>query len=212
VNPSDVVLIAAADLIDQLKAKAALEAEPRTFADIQAAQALEVILRDPPRLVILERFFAATPRGTDLVGRLRREPSLAGVEIRVLAHDSDYAHVVPEPAAGPATVVDGEGPQTRGESRRRLRDGVEAQIDGKPVTLVDLSSGGAQVVSDAVLRPNQRVRISMVCGEHVVRVAASIAWAKFEMGGAGEGPRHRAGLEFVDADPAIIATLYEAER
>ena len=34
-------------------------------------------------------------------------------------------------------------------------------VDGNPATLVDLSTGGAQVLSATVLKPNQRVRVTL---------------------------------------------------
>lgn len=84
-----------------------------------------------------------------------------------------------------------------------MRDGIVAQVDGKDATVVDLSAGGAQVVSTATLRPNQKVRVSLPL-EPDARVRATVAWAFFELPkGASASPRYRAGIEFNDEDARI---------
>ena len=84
-----------------------------------------------------------------------------------------------------------------------MREGVTAQIDGKDAAVIDLSAGGAQVVSSATLRPNQKLRISLPL-EPDARVRATVAWASFELPkNASEGPRYRAGIEFNEDDPRI---------
>ena len=81
------------------------------------------------------------------------------------------------------------------------------QIEGKDAALVDLSEGGAQVVSSAVLRPNQKLRISLPL-EPDARLRATVAWASFALPkGPSPAPRYRAGLEFNDADPRIAGYI-----
>ena len=81
-----------------------------------------------------------------------------------------------------------------------MRPGVEIQLDGNPASLVDLSVVGVQVISATILRPNQRVRISMPNDDFVMRFRGAVAWAKFELPKPSEPPRYRAGVEFADAD------------
>jgi hypothetical protein len=92
-------------------------------------------------------------------------------------------------------------------SRRapRFRVNVEMNviIDGNPARVIDLSMIGAQVVSATSLRPNQRIRISM----EGLRFNAAVAWANFEL--PAEGPRYRAGINFQDANAAVITRLLE---
>lgn len=84
-----------------------------------------------------------------------------------------------------------------------MRDGVTAQVEGKDATVIDLSAGGAQVVSSATLRPNQKLRISLPL-EPDARLRATVAWASFELPkGPSAAPRYRAGIEFNDEDPRI---------
>ena len=84
------------------------------------------------------------------------------------------------------------------------------QIDGDAAVLIDISLIGAQVLSSASLRPNQRVRIALPQDDGPIRFRASVAWAKFELPKTGGAPRYRAGLEFVDADEASITRYCDA--
>src|SRR5690606_41044607 len=88
--------------------------------------------------------------------------------------------------------------------RYRIRQGVEIQLDGNAASLVDLSVMGAQVVSATILRPNQRVRVSVPTDDFMMRFRGAVAWAKFELPNPTEPPRYRAGIEFLDADSAAM--------
>jgi hypothetical protein len=97
--------------LSQFTQRAALpDAEVLGFADTDVLRALEAITARKPRLVALERLFAATPRGAALINRIKADPSLTQTEIRVLSHDSDYSRVLPRiPASAmPATGRTGE--------------------------------------------------------------------------------------------------------
>ena len=50
---------------------------------------------------------------------------------------------------------------TRRAPRVRMREGIEVLVDGNTASLVDLSTVGAQVVCTSVLKPNQRVRVTL---------------------------------------------------
>jgi len=232
--PPAAVLIASSDLLPALEQRAAVGGDALRFSDAQPLDALAAITQHRPSLVVLERFFAATPRGAALINRIKADPGCAHAEIRVLSHTGDYKRVIqegstrdaqaapppvtpppsppdpPSTAPTPATVptapttetphLDWRG--TRRHPRFRMRDGVIAQIDGKDATVVDLSAGGAQVVSSATLRPNQKLRVSLPL-EPDARVRATVAWAFFELPKGGGAPTYRAGIEFNDGDPRI---------
>lgn len=211
------VLIASVDLLPTLKPRAADGAsELLAFSDADALHALEVITKRRPRLVTLERMFAATPRGAALIYRIKADPSLLDSEIRVIAHDTDYSRVLPRqpgaaaavvpkasaaPAAAAVAPLDQRG--TRRAPRVRIAAKVEVMVDGNAATLVDLSAVGAQVVSAGALKPNQRIRIGLNDDAGNLRFNAAVAWAKFEIP-PGSGPRYRAGLDFVDPDHVAI--------
>jgi len=229
------VLIGGADVLPALRDRASeLDGELLAFTDADALIALEVITKRKPRVVALERVFAATPRGTALINRIKADPTLEHAEIRVIAHDSDYTRVLPRggaqpgaqsanaaPAAAPAAPGPGstavpyrttlasptplDQRGTRRAPRHRIRGQVEVLIDGNVAALVDLSTIGAQVLSPTILKPNQRVRMALADDLGNVRFNAAVVWASFEIP-ADATPRFRAGLSFVDADaPAVDA-------
>ena len=227
------VIIAALNLTPSLRERLADEGELLSFADTEPIQALQTILEQRPRLIVLERLFAATPRGAALINRIKTDPQVSQAEIRVMSHTGDYTRVVSrgavaEPAvvtpayAGgtesrereyesdpPVTTIDDTPRQldwhgTRRAARFRIRQGVEIQLDGNPASLVDLSVMGAQVISATILRPNQRVRISVPSDDFVMRFRGAVAWAKFELPKPTEPPRYRAGVEFADADASAM--------
>jgi hypothetical protein len=230
--PGPAVIIAALNLTPSLTERLADEGEILTFADTEPIQALQTILEQRPRLIVLERLFAATPRGAALINRIKTDPQVSQAEIRVMSHTGDYTRVVSRGAvAEPAVVAppvyaggtesreyESEAPPialddtprqldwhgTRRAARFRIRQGVEIQLDGNPASLVDLSVMGAQVISATILRPNQRVRISVPTDDFVMRFRGAVAWAKFELPKPTEPPRYRAGVEFADADQAAM--------
>jgi hypothetical protein len=223
------VLIAAADVLPLLVQR--IDADGRellTFTDVDALRALDTIVTRRPSLVVLERLFAATPRGAALIKRIKADPSLTTSEIRVVSHDGDYsrvsrpaappAHAAAEPVApipaSPAAVfptltrtanahrevLDHSG--TRRAARFTIAGDVYALVDGNQARLIDLSTLGAQVASVTILKPNQRVRVVLIDEGATIRLNAAVAWALFELPAG--GARYRAGLEFVDPDAAAI--------
>ena len=72
------------------------------------------------------------------------------------------------------------------------------QLDGALVKMADLSVGGAQVLSQYQLKPQQRVRMILADDLGMVRLNAAVAWALFEVS---QGiARYRAGIEFKDPE------------
>jgi len=210
VASSCTVIIAASDLLATLKERTGdVNSEVLAFSDSDALRALEVITKRRPRVVALERLFAATPRGAALINRIKADPSLIESEIRVVSHDRDDARVsrrtpmegAPGAAATTAPPLDHRG--TRRTARFKIAAQVEIVVDGNTATLVDLSRLGAQVVTDNSLNPSQRVRMLLSDQVGVVRLNASVAWAHFEIS-PGKGPQYRAGLDFVDADGQAV--------
>ncbi|MBI4264291.1 MAG: PilZ domain-containing protein [Acidobacteria bacterium] len=220
---SSTVLIASSEHLPALKERDDFEGA-MAFADTEALRALDAITRQRPGVVALERLFAATSRGAALINRIKADPSLSGCEIRIVAHDSEYARVSPRrpgeaAAAAPAAVAEAPRPAaaapldqrgTRRAPRFKMVDGVDLQIDGNSATIVDLSLVGAQVLSATILKPNQRVRISLADGPRPARFSGAVAWASFEIPKG--APRYRAGVEFFDADQAVITRLIESKK
>jgi hypothetical protein len=225
------VLIAAPEHLPALKEHGFAEA--LAFSDGDALKALEAITREKPPVVALEKLFAATSRGAALIKRIKADPSLTGCEIKIVAHDGTPltpkkkkdapAPVEPPPApapavaaapapappaAKPAVPLDQRG--TRRAPRFTVTKGIEVMIDGNPAALINVSTVGAQVVSPTILKPNQRVRMTLPDADGPIRLMAGVAWAAFEM--PKSGPVYRAGIEFYDAETGNLDRFIGANK
>ena len=236
------LVIAAHNLMPALRERVEADGDVLTYPDTEPIQALQTIMEQRPGLVVLERLFAATPRGAALINRIKSDPQLAHVEVRVMSHTGDYSRQVVKPSAaspapappshpastatatevessGGAPVATEEAPKaldwhgTRRAPRFRIKSGVELQLDGNPASVIDLSTVGAQVISPTVLRPNQKVRINLPNNDFMLRFKGAIAWAKFELPKApATAPQYRAGIEFVDGDAKAIDSIIAKTR
>ena len=195
-------MVAAPDLLAGMRARAGdTTGEVLTFTDAEALTALHTIVKRRPQVVALERMFAVTPRGAALINRIKADPSLREAEIRVMAHNSDYTRVVPRATPGGVPALDQRGP--RRAPRFKMAERTIVALDGRSGTVIDLSTGGAQVVSPGGLKPNQRVAVALIDETAEVKLSASVAWTSFEVSPSG-APRYRAGIHFEDADPAAV--------
>lgn len=201
-----IVLIGAEDMLPVLTDRIGPgPAEVLPFIETDALRALESITSRRPSVVAIEKEFAATPRGSALINRIKVDPALTKCEIRIVSHDADPI-VVPRTksrdGAGTAPhTIDQRG--TRRAPRFRVTGQVEVLVDGNLATLVDLSTVGAQVLSPTVLKPNQRLRMSLSDDLGAVRFNAAVAWASFEIP-KNTNPRYRAGIAFLDADKSAV--------
>jgi hypothetical protein len=203
VSDTCTVLIAAPDALPILKERTAIvDGELLAISDADALRALEVITTRKPTVVILERLFAATPRGAALINRIKADRSLANSEIRVVSRDNEYVRMSPrKPIATPGAALDQRG--TRRAPRFKVTGEMTVRVETKVATLIDLSRVGAQIVSASILRPSQTLQMSLVDDQATMNLIANVAWASFEMAPEG-GARYRAGIEFVDADSGAV--------
>ena len=217
---SAIVLIATTEHLSSLKEREEL-VDAVTFSDAEALRALDVITRQRPDIVLLDRFFAETSRGSALINRIKADPSLGACEIRIVEDDRRYSQVAEEAAAKsagksaaaekkPAAPAPLDQVGTRQAPRFRIVEGVQVEIDGNPATLVDLSVIGAQVVSLTILKPNQRVRFIVPTTKPAIRLKAAVAWAAFEIP-QGQS-RYRAGIQLFGADPAALAKFIDRNK
>ena len=210
------VLVAPGEILRALSERVAGDAEEVvSFTELDALAALEAVIERRPEVVAIEKTFSTTNRGAALLHRIGSDPELTGVEIRLVGHDATYTPYVapliesddgaeagPAPAATPPADYRG----TRRAARVKLAGQRTVQVDGNQAQLIDLSPVGAQVISGPILKPNQRVRVSLPDEHGVIRVNAVIAWAAFEIAPK-TGPRYRAGIEFLNVEPQTTQAL-----
>jgi len=229
------ILIAAPELIPALRERIGGDEEMLTFSDAEPMRALQAIARQCPPLIVLERLFAASPRGAALITRLKADPALDQSQIVIMAHDSDYRRVSPRRKRGasgavrvaPAAVRAASGavraasgavraakPRldtgTRRAPRWKMRMSVTVAVDDEVAGLVDLSVLGAQVLASEALKPGQRVEVRFETGRTGLVVPAEIVWVKVEI--AGRRPRYRAGVEFRRAAAQALTAFAETHK
>jgi PilZ domain-containing protein len=220
------VLIGAPEHLPALKAGFV---DALAFSDADALKALEAITREKPKVIALEKLFASTSRGAALIKRIKADPALTGCEIKIVSHDGkpltpkkakkdaapaeEPAPVEGAPAPAPAVTAPAAPLDQRGTRRAPrfvVARGIEVTIDGNPAALINLSVVGAQVVSPTILKPNQRVRMTLPDPEGPIRVMAGVAWAAFEM--PKSGPVYRAGIEFYDAEAGNVERFIDTNK
>src|SRR3954469_3711651 len=118
---ADALVIAAENLMPTLRDRLKVDGEIVTYPDTEPIQALQMIMEQRPGLVVLERLFAATPRGAALINRIKSDPQLSHTEVRVMSHTGDYTRQVvkpttssPPPAAHAASTSTAVAPQASG--------------------------------------------------------------------------------------------------
>lgn len=88
--------------------------------------------------------------------------------------------------------------------RVRMPAGIEVLVDSSVSLLVDLSSGGAQVLSPKAMRPNYTVRLVLPREEGALPCNGRIVWAAFEVSRVSGTALYRAGVQFIDVDARAL--------
>jgi hypothetical protein len=190
------VLVADAQRLALLRDGLPLPGRVLRFSTSNLASAFDSIRTHRPALVALDAVFASTPEGhafADRVERLRL-PHVGMQLVGLTQGVWTLTPMRPEPAA----LVDPPqaGLNTRRAPRFPVLDPLEAVIEGHPTSVVNISALGAQVVSEPVLRPNQRIKVRLPDLGETLRLAAHIAWSVYEKPKPAREPHYRAGLEF----------------
>src|SRR4029450_11303574 len=201
-----------------LEHRAALIAPARLFAAPPRGAALINRIKNDPHLGHAEvRVMSHSGDYRRVVSKPSRAPPAQSGPAAAESGSQNDGTAVAETAAAaavaaepPARPLDWHG--TRRAPRHRIRQGVEIQLDGNPAQVVDLSHVGAQVISQTILRPNQKVRVSVPNDDFVMRFRGSIAWAKFELPDPSAPPRYRAGIEFADADARAVEAYCQKNK
>ena len=163
-----------AALINRIKADPAL-----------AASEIRVVSVDGTYRVSPRRASAPSPLPAAAAPPPPSSPAPAEIAVEAL-------EIVQAPSPSPRANLDYRG--TRRAPRFRMSDGTEAQVDGALATVVDLSTYGAQILCPTPLKPQQKIRMMLADDLGMVKFAATVAWAFFEIPKGVS--RYRAGIEF----------------
>ena len=201
------VIIAESDQISVVRAARPIAGSVLYFSDANLASALETIRTQSPKVVAVEWQFAESGAGKAFVDRLRALTQDAEIQF-LTKSDTGWttgagnggAPAAAAPAPAVESAVEGElaGLNTRRVPRYLVVEPAEAAADGTTINIVDVSVLGAQVISELVMRPKQRVKITIQEGDAGIRVVGRVAWSVFEKMRDHPMPRYRVGMEFDD--------------
>lgn len=200
------VFIGSESLLAAWNARGGQESQVIAVPLTDLAFAIDLIGEAQPEIVVIEQAVAATGDGSTLMDRLHSERYLRGTEVRLLPPDraADLIASGPgdvHPQAWLADLAHALPPRPERRAQRiRAAEDEQVLVDGQPVTLIDLSAVGAQVRSETVLKPRQRIRVVLAPERGSVKAVAVVAWSTFEIGPT---PTYRAGVAFTRAIPDI---------
>lgn len=199
-----VVVITRSEQEVALRKRLGVESSVALFSEHEALKAVETIVGHPPKILALDRAFAFTARGAALVARLKADPRLGGVDLRVLAEDETSAPVIlsSRTLGLESAILKTSHPLDYCGTRRAPRFAVAADADvvvnGERGRLVNLSSTGVQVLALVRLRPDEPLRLALVDAAAEVKVRGVVAWSAAEA--VHSTLRYRAGVEFINPD------------
>jgi hypothetical protein len=200
-SPPTAFVIAGASHATALRRRLESDSTIRVFSESESLDALRLILEDPPSMLALDSAVVKTARGALIVSRLKEHNS---VDVRVLSEDESNIPLLlaREGMALHAASRPIEGCGTRGAKRFPMKSDVEVVVDGERSLLVNLSATGAQLVVPARVQPKQSIRVTFVEEQTERRFSALVAWSTVEF--AKSMMKYRAGVRFIDPDPAVI--------
>lgn len=205
-SASFAVIIVKSEHAAALRKRLGPDSPVSVFPESDSLQAVEAILRRPPKILALDATFATTARGATLVARLKTE-KLNGVELRVLIDDeAKIPLILSQTSIAPETaLLQTSRPLDRAGTRRAVRYTMNRRavvVNGEHSHLVDLSVTGAQVILPMRVRPTQQVRLILSDESTDTKCQGVVAWSVAVPTGA--SVRYRAGVEFNNPDTARL--------
>jgi len=197
------VLVADPQRMAELRDGLPLPGRVLRYSSSNLPSVFESIRANQPGLIVLDAGFLNTQAGQGFVERVGQ---LNVPKIVMQAAVFDRGHwtmtsLTKEPAPAVATTSDRltAGLDTRRVPRFVAQSVAQAVADGSSIQVVDLSVLGAQVISQPMLRPNQKLRVGLPDESGTLQLSASVAWSVFEKPAKAAEPHFRAGMEFNDA-------------
>jgi len=187
----------------------------------------ESIQMHHPKVIAVEAVFAKTPAGQEFLARIERlaipgstiklvvraegkwattpyTGCLTTAESQIVAGAASTDRSTSRVSGLAAVAAQAKGANTRRASRFKILESTNAVVENGKATLVNISTLGAQVVSQPCLKPTHKVKIVLPDADEVLHLTAHVAWATFEQTQPGAAPHYRAGMEFTDAAQEIL--------
>lgn len=193
------LLIGSETLLAAWAAHAGAASQVMAVAETAPEAVIDAVSDPEVGTVVIEQAIATTASGFALMDRLLGDRLLRGTEVRLMTPDHALELASSHPGDLPShewlsTLSDPLPPRPeRRAARLPAAKDEQAYIDGQAVTLIDLSTVGAQVRSANVLRPKQRIRMVLSPARGSVKTVAVVMWSQFEIAGT---RGYRAGLAF----------------
>ena len=169
------------------------------------ASVIESVRANQPGLIIIDAVFLQTPPGQAFLERIH-QLSLPKLVLQAAVFERGHwtMRSIDQPAAAPAVaapriVAVTAGLDTRRAPRFLVQDIADALAEGSSIQVVDLSVLGAQIISQPMMRPNQKIKVGLPDAMGAMQLTASVAWSIFEKPAASPAPHFRVGMEFSDA-------------
>ncbi|HKB12899.1 MAG TPA: PilZ domain-containing protein [Vicinamibacterales bacterium] len=219
--PSDVtIVIADSANMPAIRETASLPGRIMPFGSNSLGSAIESVRAYRPKVVAIDALVAQTPGGIAFLDRVEQLAIPGSKVLLLVEHDGHWSTAprgnsgsMAQPKAGkhggahkqaaaanvvrPATPV--EIVSTRRVPRFAVKDALDVTVESGCAHLVDISVLGAQVVSLPVLRPGQKIKVSLPDTDDTLNVVAQVAWSLFERTQLQVEPHYRVGLEFTEA-------------
>jgi len=202
------IVVADAKHLPSIRASVKLPGSMMHYTSGNVGSAMESIRAYRPKIVAVEENFADTFPGRAFIDRVEAL-DVAGCNICLITQDGgrwttaarSASAVAPTPPAIPTkTPVVTPPASTRRAPRFAVKNRIDAIVDGGPAGLIDLSVLGAQIVSEPVLRPNQKIKLDLPDTSDLVSVVGMVAWSSFELAhSTQQQPHYRVGVEFSGA-------------
>jgi hypothetical protein len=216
--PSDIaIIIADPTCMGAIRETASIPGRMMPFGSNSLGSAMESVRAYRPKIVALDALVAQTPSGITFLDRVE-QLSIPKCKVLLLVEHDGHWSTIPRGSAGnlpqarpagapapskqvvatrpaaPAEIV-----STRRVPRFLVKDSLDVTVESGCAHLVDISVLGAQVVSLPVLRPGQKIKVSLPDTDDTLNVIAQVAWSLFERTQLQIEPHYRVGLEFTDA-------------
>jgi hypothetical protein len=182
------------------------------ISEAELIQFQDMLLSQPPEVLLMHSAFAATSRGAALIAALKTSPRQTGTAIRVFIEDEVKAPLLLAEKDLPPVDALLETSRTleRAGTRQAARypmNRMAVTVNGEAAHLVDLSVSGAQIQAAARLRPLKVVRLVIPDGSSNIKMPGTVAWAiAVPVGGS---IQYRAGVEFVSPDKQRLSDFCE---